>query len=251
MRLSLRTSGYVKYHGLHSAGTERHGQGNRKSWQSSYPWSVAAVSGPHGLPREVAVDHQRQRLLAAAARAVAEHGYVAMSVEHVLVGAGVSRATFYENFDGMRDCVLVAHEQAFSRLAGQVMGACAGQREWPAKLEAAVAAAIEFATRAPAEALLLILDAVAADSVLASHVTTSNDFLVSLLRDGREQWPRAAALPELTEQALIGAATSVVGGELMAGRADRLASIEPELVQLILMPYLGSEEAYGVVETTP
>jgi len=207
--------------------------------------------GRHGLPREVVVDHQRQRLLAGAARAVAEHGYVAMTVEHVLVGAGVSRATFYENFGSKRECVLVAHEQAVSRLAGEVVGACAGQSEWPAKLAAAVGAAIGFATRAPGEALLLILDALAADPVLASHVVTSNDFLVGLLRNGREQWPRAAALPELTERALIGAATSVIGAKLTAGEADRLASIEPELVQLILMPYLGSEGAHRMAAATP
>jgi AcrR family transcriptional regulator len=206
--------------------------------------------GPHGLPREVVVDHQRQRLLAGAARAVADRGYAATTVEHVLVNAGVSRTTFYENFDNKRGCILAAHEQAFSRLAGELAGACARKPSWPAKVSAAIAAAIEFATRAPDEALLLVLEAVAPDSVLASRVLASNAFLVAMLRGGREQWPAAASLPDLTERVLVGAATAVIGTRLMAGQADRLAVLEPQLVQLVLMPYLGNEAARRVAESS-
>jgi AcrR family transcriptional regulator len=206
--------------------------------------------GPHKLPREVVADHQRQRLLAGAARAVAEHGYAAMNVEHILVNAGVSRTTFYENFDNKRDCVLVAHEQAFNRLSSELVGACAGELAWSQKVGAAVAAAIEFATRAPDEALLLVLDALAADAVLASRLLASSDFLVGLLRNGREQCAAAATLPDLTERALVGAATSVIGSRLMAGQAEGLLELEPQLVQLILMPYVGGEEARKVAEAT-
>jgi AcrR family transcriptional regulator len=200
--------------------------------------------GPHGLAREVVVDHQRQRLLAAAARAVAEHGCAAVTVEHVLVNAGVSRATFYENFDSKRGCVLAAHEQALSRLSAELVEACAGKQHWPAKVSAAIAAAIEFVTRVPDEALLLILDAVAPDPVLASRVLAANDFFAAMLRAGREQWPATAALPDLTERVLVGEATAVIGAHLMAGRVDRLAGLEHHLVRLILMPYVGSEEAH-------
>jgi AcrR family transcriptional regulator len=206
--------------------------------------------GPHKLPREVVAEHQRQRLLAGTAQAVAELGYPAMNVEHVLVHAGVSRTTFYENFDNKRECVLVAHEQAFDRLSGELVGACAREAEWPRKVAAAIGAAIEFATRAPQEAQLLLPEAVAADPVIASRVLASNDFLVGLLRSGRERCPQAASMPELTERALVGAAMSVIGARLMSGEADRLAELEPQLVQLVLMPYVGNEEARKVAVET-
>lgn len=228
-----------------SSGSSRLGSENGTSGGEG-DWRLPR--GPHRLPREVVADHQRQRLLSGAARAIAEHGYAAMSVEHVLVNAGVSRTTFYENFDNKRECVLVAHEQAFNRLSGELVNACATASEWPAKLAAAVAAAIEFAVRAPEDSLLLVLDAVAADRVLASRVMASTDFLVGLLRNGREQWPQAASMPELTERALIGAATSVIGTRLVSGQADSLSELEPQLVQLMLMPYLGAEEARRTAE---
>jgi AcrR family transcriptional regulator len=204
--------------------------------------------GPHKLPRDVVVDHQRQRLLAGAAQALAGRGYAEMTVAQVLKEAGVSRTTFYEHFQNRRECVLVAHEEVFDRLAGILFRACAAESEWSAKVAAAVAAAIGFAVTRPEEAQLLIVDAVAADPTLAERVLASNDFLVGLLRNGREQCPQAATLPELTERALIGATTSIVGMRLLSGQADQLRDLEPQLVQLLLMPYVGVAEARRVAE---
>lgn len=199
--------------------------------------------GPHKLPRDVVVDHQRQRLLAGAARALSEHGYAELTVEQVLAEAGVSRTTFYENFDNKRECVLVAHEEAFERLAAELFRACAGESDWPAKVAAGVSATVAFAVGAPEDARLLIVDAVAADPTLVTRVLASNDYLVGLLRSGREQSPEAAALPELTERALIGAASSVIGSRLLSHQADRLPALEQELIQLMLMPYVGTPAA--------
>jgi len=204
--------------------------------------------GPHKLPREVVADNQRQRLLAGVARALAAHGYAEMSVAHVLSEAGVSRTTFYENFANKRECVLAAHEEAFDRLLGELIRACAAESRWTAKVVAGVRAAIGFAVRGPEETRLLVVDAVAADPTLAARVIASNDYLVGLLRDGREQCPRAATLPELTERGLVGAAVSIVSMRLLSGQADRLPDLEPQLVQFLLIPYVGIEEARRVAE---
>lgn len=210
------------------------------------PWQLPR--GPHNLPRKIVADHQRQRLLAGAASALAEHGYAEMNVEHILGQAGVSRATFYEHFDNKRECVLVAHEQAFDRLTGELVRSCAAQSEWSAKVVVAIATAIVFAVRSPAEAQLLVLESLAADTILAERALASNDFLVGLLRNGREHCPRAATLPELTERALIGATASVIGQRLLCDQADQLPALAPQLIQLILIPYVGHEEAARIAK---
>jgi len=204
--------------------------------------------GPHKLPREVVTDNQRRRLMAGTACALARKGYAEMNVEDVLLEAGVSRTTFYEHFKNKRECVLLAHEEAFDRLAAELFRACAGQSEWVAKVAAAVEAVVAFAIRTPEEAQLLVVDALAADPKLAERVLASNDYLVGLLRNGREQCSRAAILPELTERALIGAASSVLGSRLLAGQVDQLPELEPQLLQLMLMPYVGVSEARRVAE---
>jgi AcrR family transcriptional regulator len=199
--------------------------------------------GPHEPPHEIVADHGQQRLLTGAALALAEHGYAEMNVEHILDQAGVSRATFYEHFDNKRECLLIAHEQAFNRLTAELVRACAGRAEWSAKVAAAIVAAIDFAVRAPEEARLLVLETLAADPVLVERALVSNDYLVGLLRNGREQWRPAASLPELTERALIGATTSVIGRRLLCDQVDTLPALAPQLTHLILIPYLGNEEA--------
>lgn len=204
--------------------------------------------GPHKLPREVVADNQRRRLMAGTARALASAGFAETSVEDILAEAGVSRTTFYEHFRNKRECVLLAHEEAFDRLAAELFRACAREQDWPTKVAAAVETAIAFAVRAPEEARLLIVDTLAADPTLTSRVLASNDYLVGLLRNGREQCPEAMTLPELTERALIGAATSLIGNRLLSGQADYLPGLESQLIQLMLMPYVGVAEARRVAE---
>jgi AcrR family transcriptional regulator len=174
---------------------------------------------------------------------MAVHGYSELTVEQVLGEAGVSRAAFDQHFDSKRECILVAHEVAFDRLCGGLLRACATRQEWSAKVAAGVSAAVDYATAAPEEARLLVLDAVGADPVLAHRVIASSDFLVGLLRNGREHGPRAATLPELTERALVGATMSVIGTRLVAGQSDLLPGLKPQLIQLVLMPYVGRGEA--------
>jgi AcrR family transcriptional regulator len=182
-------------------------------------------------------------LLGGAARALAKHGYPELTVEQILREAEVSRTTFYEHFSNKRDCILVAHDVAFERLSAGLRAACSAQPEWPRKVAAGVAAAVDYVTAVPEEAHLLVLDAVGTDPALASRALAATDFLVGLLRAGREQSEQAAALPDLTERALIGAITSVIASRLVSGQSDRLPEVRPQLVELVLMPYVGVEEA--------
>jgi AcrR family transcriptional regulator len=202
--------------------------------------------GRHRLPFEFVVENQRRRLIAGAARALAEHGYTALTVRHVVEAAGVSRATFYANFDDKHECILVAHQQTFDRLLSCIVRACATEREWSAKVRAAMAASLSLIADEPCAARLLTLDALAADLVLARRAIDSNAHLAALLRDGRNRTPLGPALPDLTEEALIGAVSAIVGGRLLDGDVETLSELEPELLQLVLTPYIGVQEAARV-----
>lgn len=202
--------------------------------------------GRHRLPFQVVVENQRRRLIIGAAAALATHGYAELTVKHVIAAAGVSRTTFYANFDNRRDCILAAHRDVFERLLALLLGACATEREWPLKVRAAIAALFAFAQKAPDELRLLALDALATDLTIARQVMDSNAHLAALLRDGRRHTPLGGALPDLTEEALVGAVSAVLSGRLLDAGAGGLRYLEPEVVQLILTPYIGGEEAAGI-----
>lgn len=212
------------------------------------PWELPR--GRHRLPREVVERNQRQRLVAGVAEALAEHGYARLTVEQVISAAGVSRSTFYEQFKNKRDAVLSAHEDVFAHFLTAMMRACNAESEWPLKIRAAIRMALEFASAEPAQAQLLVLDALTGDAEVAGRVLTSSDHLAALLAAGGRQNPGAAALPKLTEKALIGAAAAIIAGRLMNGEAAVLPELEPQLVELTLMPYLGAETARIVAGTS-
>lgn len=203
-------------------------------------------NGRHRLPREVVVGHQRSRLFAAAAEAIAEEGYAAVSVRHVIERAGVSRATFYQQFDDLQDCVVAAYSEASEHLFRAISDACASQREWADGVAAAVDAGIEFTLASPAQAGLLVIGNGTADPQLARRAAAIRDQLVGLLRSGRERCPAAFKQPDLVEQAMVGGLISIVGARLVAGQVDRLQQLRPELVQLLLTPYVGDREAKRV-----
>jgi AcrR family transcriptional regulator len=202
--------------------------------------------GRHRLPREVTAQHQRDRLIAGVATAVAEHGYGRLTVEHVIGVAGVSRSTFYENFENKEEAILVAHEAIFERFLGIVFRACNAASEWPFKVKSVIEAALDFAAAEPAQAALLTLDALAANVEMTQQVLASTEHLAALLSHGRTISEQAGDLPELTEKSVIGALTAIVSSRIANGEAEQLPELAPQLVELALTPYIGAAEAKRV-----
>jgi AcrR family transcriptional regulator len=199
--------------------------------------------GRHGLPPEVVAGNQRRRLFDAAAGVHREHGYAAMKVSDITDRAGVSRATFYKFFDGKPHCIAATQLDVADSLRAEIIQAWAAATEWPDQVRAAVGAALDFAARAPDRAFLLLSDPLFAEPELAEAPRAFHAFLVDLLRTGRDRVSGAERMPSLTEQAQIGAFRSVVGARLLAGREAELPALKADLVQLMLVPYLGPREA--------
>ena len=82
--------------------------------------------GRHGLPRAFVVENQRERILPAVADVTSVAGYREMTVEDVIVTAGISRRTFYEHFTNKDDAFLAAFDAVLAKLffdrAGGVRG---------------------------------------------------------------------------------------------------------------------------------
>jgi AcrR family transcriptional regulator len=203
--------------------------------------------GRHNLPRQEVTENQRQRMFDAVAATVAEEGYLSLSVRQVIVRAGVSRTTFYEQFKDKHECVTAAYEAVLERATATILDAAASSPDWASGIAAAVDAALELATESPDQArLLIVFHAAVAEPHLSRRALEAQRQLVGLLRAGR-QGPTGTNAPlEVTEQAVLGAAMSVVGAQILADRLDRLPKLKPELVQLILTPYIGGEAAAAV-----
>jgi AcrR family transcriptional regulator len=118
--------------------------------------------GRHPLPREFIARHQRARIIAALAAETAEKGYRAVTVADVVRRAGIARNTFYENFACKDECFLATAEFALEAAMSRVVEAAATVESWPSRVNAGLAAFLNFVAAEPDLARLSIVDALAA-----------------------------------------------------------------------------------------
>ena len=80
---------------------------------------------------------------------VNELGYRGLTVQDVLGRAGVSRPTFYEQFEDKEDCFLAAFDAAAARLRERIEAAVAGdrRRSWRERLRRGLEALLRFVAR--------------------------------------------------------------------------------------------------------
>jgi AcrR family transcriptional regulator len=118
--------------------------------------------GRHGLPPEVVARSQRDRLLEATMRIVAEKGYAATTVADLTKRAGISRTTFYELFADKEACFLAAYDNAVDILVRRISLAYEAQERWPDRARAGLATLLEALAADPQQARLALVDVTAA-----------------------------------------------------------------------------------------
>ncbi|TMK56141.1 MAG: TetR/AcrR family transcriptional regulator [Actinobacteria bacterium] len=201
--------------------------------------------GRHDLAPEEVRRHQRERIVGAVAKEMASRGYGDLTVGQIISEARVSRTTFYAQFANKREAVAGAHEIISDRFVAILEEACGREREWPLKVKAGIEAILDFAYANPEQARLLAVRLDGADVVLGESVRASQRRLLELLAEGRS-YPAAVALPQITEEALVGAISIVISRVLDRGSDDDYATLRLQLVEFILAFYLGAGEASRV-----
>jgi AcrR family transcriptional regulator len=200
--------------------------------------------GRHDLAPEEVERHQRERIVTAVAKEMSSRGYGDLTVANVIARARVSRTTFYAQFANKREAVAAAHEIISDRFVAILEEACSRQREWPRKVKAGIEAILDFAHANPEQARLLAVRLDGADVELGESARASQRRLLELLSEGR-RYPAAVALPQITEEALVGAISIVISRVLADDEVD-YATLRSQLVEFALAFYLGVGEAARV-----
>jgi AcrR family transcriptional regulator len=194
---------------------------------------VRLPRGNHGLPPDLVRAHQRQRLLEAAAAALAEGGYGRVTATRVTELAGVSSRTFYQHFEDLWACLLAAYETEAGRLCAEIESACAAADEdRRRRARAGIGAALAFLAAEPAVARLLSGEPPPQVTPLAAARRDLVERLGAMLRGVLEPGG-ATPLPGL-ERRLIGAAMALIAARAASGDPQRLRRLEPELSQILL-----------------
>jgi AcrR family transcriptional regulator len=199
------------------------------------PWGDSDTLRQRRLPpgrsgdRDAARREQRERLFAAIVASCAEKGYDATSVEDLLRTSGVSRATFYEQFDDKLDCFRAAEDEIVAAAIAAVAEEFGGEGDAAQRPRAALEAFVRLIVGQPAAARMCLVESYAAGETGIEPVRRAIDWLILLGRDAAEQMPERAAIPAELLRGIIGGLYQVIYGRLLVHREAELPDLVPGL----------------------
>ena len=184
---------------------------------------------------------QRERLLAAVPRVVAERGYEATSVADIVRAAAVSRNAFYKNFSDKQECFAVAHEAGHERLFEVLVQPCDDGATVADRVERSLAAALDALASEPDVARLLFVEAPSAGEEIALRYYEWLQRYGTLLHAAAPQSsPQSSPAPEV-EGVIVGGIASRVASEVLQGRGDQLRDLTAPFVEYVLAFYRPGE----------
>ena len=188
------------------------------------------------------MDSRREPLLEAMIQVVGRKGYKETSVADVIAEAGTSRTTFYKHFTDKHDCFLAAYDMLVERVIGEVVAGCDGSRPWMDRVTRGLTTIVELFALDPALARTAVVEVAAAGADARQRHFDAVARFIEFLDPGRELTP-GKELPENISLMSAGAVSGLIFDELLAGRAERLPSLLPDLLFAMLVPYVGPRVA--------
>ena len=175
-------------------------------------------------------------------RVVGAKGYRATSVADVIEEAGTSRTTFYKHFDDKHECFLAAYDMLVEQVFAEVVASCDGERSWQERMRTGLATIVELFALDPQLARTAIVEVAAAGADARRRHWNAVARFTEFLEDGREL-ADGRELPENIALMAAGAVSGLIFDELLAGRAEQLPELLPELLFALLVPYIGPSAA--------
>jgi AcrR family transcriptional regulator len=205
--------------------------------------------GRHGLSPEFVARNQRERLIAGLTEALYEVGYQKTTVSMIGRQAAVSKSDFYKHFESKDECFVAAYDAAIERVRECVTSACdeAEGDEWPRRVRAAIDALLKQLSGNPALASITLVEGLRAGREVYDRYQAALETFVDDLREGAPASPRGGEAPAATGEAVIGGIASLLGRRVLAGEAEQLSELFPEILEFTLSAYLGGEQARRIV----
>ena len=199
--------------------------------------------GRHLIPSDFVSQNQRERMLLATAELVAERGYQKTTIELIAKTSRVALVTFYEHFSSKEDCFLAAFDETVAAAREVFAELLDPEQPWQEQISSRLEIFLEMVVKEEPRAKLCIVEAQAAGAASLARYQAMLESVAPKLREGRDFNPRASRLPDGLEVAIAGGIAWLVHQRLIAGKADELKALLPEMLQVTLTPYVGEAEA--------
>ncbi len=192
---------------------------------------------------------QRADLVKALVEVCDERGYREATPTSIAARAGLERADFRRHFDTVEDCFLAIWDVAFEDIGEKLLDAYSGEDQWQARLRA-TAHELHRLLRKRSFPVVRVLT-LNSDQAGMRAATRRDQFLRSfsaLIDAGRYETEDPDSVPQETALALTAGIHHAVYARFSAGRESEFKEMIPELMCLIVTPYLGLEAGFAELE---
>jgi AcrR family transcriptional regulator len=198
--------------------------------------NIKLTGGPHGIPRPVVTKIQRDRLMRAMAKTVAEYGYQETTVRRLLGRAGLSRRTYYELFEDKEDCFLAAYDEAVEHVLGLAVDAYRQGETPEEKVERGLRAFLQFCADEPDIARMCIVEVLAAGPIARARRAETMARLAEMLEGALNELRGDERLSKLSARGLIGGVHELIYTPIDRGETEALPDLAEQIVASQIKP---------------
>ncbi len=174
-------------------------------------------------PRGPVAGSQRERLLVATQRLIAEKGATATTIEAIVKRAGVSSVTFYEHFRDKEECFLATFEKALEEIGVEVRAAVPAGAARADRVRAGLAALLAAIDAEPERARLCFVEAQKGGPRMRGRYDEALD-------------AAASALGDPLGQGLAGGLAWLLRERLELGGGGSVQDLLPRMTEVVLSP---------------
>jgi AcrR family transcriptional regulator len=198
---------------------------------------MPAAVGKERLPREIVEDHQRERVLDAAAGVFAAHGYPATTVDHLITAARIGVGSFYSLFEDKEECFLLLYDEIVADARERIGAAIDADAPWASRVRTGLEVLLELVAAEPDRARIVIVESRTAGAAAESRYAETVAQLTAVLRDGRPAGPAGEAPPAAFEDAAVPGLAWILHRRLAVGETVDVEGLAPEMADFVVDPY--------------
>jgi len=224
----------------------------RSQQHATFDGNGKLPSGRHGLSRDVVVQSQRDRMVDAMVAVVADQGYADTTVADIISAAGVSRATFYEQFADKEDCFVAAYSTVMKRMLTFVAEGFAAEEsgDWVERLRSGLQSLLVYLSENPVAVRVGIVEGFGAGARARDQYQQAVGSFFPFLDAGRELIDDADRVPGETARVIVGGISALIFNQASTGNSANLPELLPEMIYLTVVSYMGHEEALTAMHGT-
>jgi AcrR family transcriptional regulator len=189
--------------------------------------------GPNGMRREDVARNQRARLYGATIESVAQRGYQATTVAHVIGLAGVSRRAFYEQFPNKEQCFLATYDIVVARERKNVIDAWQREQGWANRLHGACKTLLDDFADAPKGPRLVLVESLGTGPRAHERMQLAGLAFERLVGAVFRVAPDGVELTPLISRAIVGGVRHIAFTRLLERRERELYTLADEVLDWI------------------